>query len=135
MSARSRRKIRAATAVVRLVISLGTAPTRQGLVRLEPAEVVEGMEVEAKIATSVVKLVTLHATALRVVPKAAMAVDMAEGMEAVAADMAAHDKVRLATPAVATATCLATALRARNATIVSIVSLWLTMPLLMHFRR
>ena len=90
---------------------------------MDHVEALEAMEAEeVKIATNVAKLAISHATALKAVRKAAMVVGTVEATE-VEADMEAHDRVRLATPAVATVTCLATVHKAKNAITVSIILL------------
>ena len=119
--------------MARLATFPETALTRQA-VRLDHVEVLEGTAVvEVKIATSVARLAILPATVLKAVRKAAMVVDMVEVTEAEAATEA-HDRVRLAIPAAATATCPATVRRARNAITVSAILLWPSKMLLMHYR-
>ena len=79
------------------------------------------VEAAAKNATNAEKLATLLAIALKVVLEATEVVVMVEVLAAMAVGMEPDAHSRLATLAAATVTCLAIALKARNATIVSIL--------------
>ena len=106
-----------ATAAVRPATSPATAPTKV-LVEALPVALEPFRAQVDRNATSVVKSVTLPATALRVAEATALAIQVATSVEAVeAVGSLVVDKP--VTRAVATDTCLAIAHKVKSATIVS----------------
>jgi hypothetical protein len=100
------------------------AATPAVVVTLAVAAAAAAVAAVVKTVTSVVKSVTLHATAPRVEELVtAVGVGMAAdtAAEVVVVVVAAAAAARPATPAAASATCLATAPRVRSATIVSLM--------------
>ena len=107
---------RLATSATKKVIWLVTAPTSNLVDQVVSAVASQVVLVVVRNATSVARLDTLLATAIRAVSVAAMAVAMVAAAVAVAV-------VRPAIPAVVSATWLVTALKDRSVTTVSVLSI------------